>query len=163
MTNHLPAARRRAGFTLMELLLAVTVLTFVTGATYALFRSQSQNFKSNTARYDLIESARGAIEASERIIRTMGARADQQRPDESHFGCLDGAAQRAFVTGMGDGGRRRGEFAAAGEQAFVFGVLLFHGESPDALLWANHRHLRRGAQCRLLGHDAMPAGASDLT
>lgn len=80
MTNHLPAARRRAGFTLMELLLAVTVLTFVTGATYALFRSQSQNFKSNTARYDLIESARGAIEASERIIRTMGAGTPNNQP-----------------------------------------------------------------------------------
>ena len=70
----------RAGFSLMELLLAVTVLTVVTGATYALFRSQSQSFRSNTARFDLIESARGAIEASERIIRTMGAGTPNNQP-----------------------------------------------------------------------------------
>ena len=60
----------------------------------------------------------------------LGARPDQQRQDDAFFGGLDGAAQRAFVAGMGDGGRRRGQFPAAGEQAFVFGVLLFHGESP---------------------------------
>lgn len=80
MMNHRPAPHRRAGFSLMELLLAVTVLAFVTGATFALFRSQSQNFKNNTARYDLIENARGAIEAAERIIRTMGAGTPNNQP-----------------------------------------------------------------------------------
>ena len=80
MTQPTPPMLRRAGFSLMELLLAVTVLTFVTGATYALFRSQSQNFKNNTARYDLIENARGAIEAAERIIRTMGAGTPNNQP-----------------------------------------------------------------------------------
>ena len=80
MTQPTPPMLRRAGFSLMELLIAVTVLTFVTGATYALFRSQSQNFENNTARYDLIENARGAIEAAERIIRTMGAGTPNNQP-----------------------------------------------------------------------------------
>ena len=71
MTQPTPPMLRRAGFSLMELLLAVTVLTFVTGATYALFRSQSQNFKNNTARYDLIENARGAIEAADMVATSL--------------------------------------------------------------------------------------------
>jgi len=56
----------------------------------------------------------------------LAARADQQRLDDAHFGGFDGAAQRAFVTRMGDGSRCRGQCLAAGKQQSVLGVFLFH-------------------------------------
>ena len=60
----------------------------------------------------------------------FGARADQNRLQYPQFGCLDGAAQRAFVAGMGHGGRGGGKFLAAGDQAFVLLVLAFHELTP---------------------------------
>ncbi len=80
MTNTPRRTNRAAGFSMMELLLAITVMTLVMGATFSLFRSQSQSFRANTARFDLVENARGAMEASERIIRTMGAGTPNNQP-----------------------------------------------------------------------------------
>lgn len=68
------------GFTLIELLIAMTMTLVVTGAAYALFRSQSRAFAANSDRYDLIQNARSAIEGTERVIRTMGAGSPNNQP-----------------------------------------------------------------------------------
>lgn len=69
-----------AGFSLIELLIAVTMLVGVLGATYTIFRSQSVSFRENTRRFDLAQNARSSIELSERVIRTMGAGVTGQQP-----------------------------------------------------------------------------------
>lgn len=76
------ATRRHAtaGFSLIELLLVVTMLVGIVGATFALFRSQSVSFRQNTRRFDLVQNARASLELSERIIRTMGAGVTGQQP-----------------------------------------------------------------------------------
>ncbi len=72
--------RRAAGFTLVELLIVITMLVGIMGATYSLFRSQSVSMRQNTDRFDLIQNARGAMELSERVVRTMGAGVTGQQP-----------------------------------------------------------------------------------
>ena len=78
MTNL--SRRPTAGFSLIELLVAVTMLVGVMGAGYALFKSQSTSFRQNTERYDLVQNARGSLEWSDRVIRTMGAGVVGQQP-----------------------------------------------------------------------------------
>lgn len=73
-------ANRRSGFSLIELLIAMVMLLGITGATFALFRSQSRSFRQNTDRFDLVQNARSALELSERVIRTMGAGVSGQQP-----------------------------------------------------------------------------------
>lgn len=73
-------SRSTAGFSLIELLIAMTMLLAITGATYSLFRSQSQAFRGNTDRYDLVQNVRNALESSERVIRTMGAGVAAEQP-----------------------------------------------------------------------------------
>lgn len=72
--------RSTAGFSLIELLVAMTMLVGVVGAGYALFKSQSTSFRQNTERYDLVQNARGSLEWSDRVIRTMGAGVVGQQP-----------------------------------------------------------------------------------
>ncbi len=70
----------RAGFTLVELLLVIVMLAAVMGATFMLFQSQSRAFRTGSNRYDLVQNARGAMELSERVIRTMGAGVTGNQP-----------------------------------------------------------------------------------
>lgn len=72
--------RKTAGFSLLELLIVATMLVAVIGATYTLFKSQSVSFRQNTDRFDLVQNARGALELTERVIRTMGAGVSGQQP-----------------------------------------------------------------------------------
>lgn len=71
---------RRAGFSLIELLIAITMLVAILGATYTLFRQQSVSFRQNTDRFDLVQNARNSMELTERVIRTMGAGVSGQQP-----------------------------------------------------------------------------------
>ncbi len=73
-------SQRSAGFTLIELLVVISMLGIITAATFSLFRSQSQSFRSNTQRFDLVQNVRSAIELSERTIRTMGAGVAGEQP-----------------------------------------------------------------------------------
>ena len=73
-------SRRTHGFSLLELLIVVTMMVAVIGATYTLFKSQSTSFRQNTDRFDMVQNARGALELSERVIRTMGAGVSGQQP-----------------------------------------------------------------------------------
>lgn len=70
----------RRGVTLIELLVVIVIVSGVVATTYSLFQSQSQSFRKNTDRFDLAQNARGAIELSERVIRTMGAGVTGQQP-----------------------------------------------------------------------------------
>lgn len=72
--------RPTAGFSLIELLIVTIMMVAVIGATYTLFRSQSVSFRQNTDRFDLVQNARGALELTERVIRTMGAGVSGQQP-----------------------------------------------------------------------------------
>jgi prepilin-type N-terminal cleavage/methylation domain-containing protein len=77
----MPTPRRAtAGFSLIELLIAMTMLVGVMGATYAMFKSQSVSFRQNTRRFDLVQNTRSSIELGERVIRTMGAGVTGQQP-----------------------------------------------------------------------------------
>ncbi len=64
---------RTAGFSLVELLIAMTVLSIITLATVTLFRSQNVAFRMGTERFDMLQGTRNSMELTERIIRTMGA------------------------------------------------------------------------------------------
>lgn len=75
-----PQRRSTAGFSLLELLIVATMLVAVIGTTYTLFKSQSVSFRQNTDRFDLVQNARGALELTERVIRTMGAGVSGQQP-----------------------------------------------------------------------------------
>src|SRR5690606_28013277 len=70
----------RRGVTLIELLVVIVIVSGVVATTYSLFQSQSQSFRKNTDRYDLAQNARGAIELTERVIRTMGAGVTGEQP-----------------------------------------------------------------------------------
>ncbi|MEP6590359.1 MAG: prepilin-type N-terminal cleavage/methylation domain-containing protein [Gemmatimonadota bacterium] len=80
MPSPRPSPRPTAGFTLAELLIAMTMTLVVAGAAWSLFRSQSRSFTSNSDRYDLVQNARGTLEGAERVIRTMGAGSPNNQP-----------------------------------------------------------------------------------
>src|SRR5690606_40120313 len=75
-----PSRRSRAGFSLVELLIVIIMMAGVMGVTYTLFQAQSRSFRNNNNRFDLVQNARGAIELSERVIRTMGAGVTGEQP-----------------------------------------------------------------------------------
>ncbi|MGH7593547.1 MAG: prepilin-type N-terminal cleavage/methylation domain-containing protein [Gemmatimonadales bacterium] len=72
--------RQRAGFTLVEMLIAMVMTVAVMGAAFSMFRSQSRFFGTNQQRFDMMQNARGALEESERVIRTMGAGVPSGQP-----------------------------------------------------------------------------------
>jgi len=70
----------RAGFTLVELLIGITMTAAVMGAGFSLFQSQSRFFGTNEQRYDMMQNSRGALEDAQRVIRTMGAGVPNTQP-----------------------------------------------------------------------------------
>lgn len=76
----LPRSRATAGFTMTELLIAMTMTLAIAGAAWSLFRAQNRAFMSNSDRFDMVQNARGAIEGAERVIRTMGAGTPNTQP-----------------------------------------------------------------------------------
>jgi hypothetical protein len=76
----MPMPTRRSGFTLMEMLIGITMTVAVMGAGFSLFRSQSRFFDTNQQRYDMMQNSRGALEETQRVIRTMGAGVPNTQP-----------------------------------------------------------------------------------
>jgi prepilin-type N-terminal cleavage/methylation domain-containing protein len=72
--------RHQAGFTLIEMLIVLVLLAFVTGSTVSFFRSQNQAFLNASRRLDVLQNARFAISQVERELRTMGAGVSGQQP-----------------------------------------------------------------------------------
>jgi type II secretory pathway pseudopilin PulG len=70
----------RTGFTLVELLIGMTMTAAVMGAGFSLFRSQARFLDTNQQRYDMMQNSRGALEDAERVIRTMGAGVPNSQP-----------------------------------------------------------------------------------
>jgi len=65
--------RNRRGFTLIEMLISVTLLLFITGAAVQFLRSQTSLVASATAKMDALQNAEFAATQIERELREAGA------------------------------------------------------------------------------------------
>ena len=70
----------RAGFSLVELLVTLIVLTMIMGTTVMFFRNQNTAFLKGSEKMDLLQNARYTVSQVERILRTMGAGVTGQQP-----------------------------------------------------------------------------------
>lgn len=70
----------RAGFSLVELLIAMVVMSLVMGSTIAVFRSQSANFRFGGQRLELSQNGRYVLASIDRELRTAGAGVTTQQP-----------------------------------------------------------------------------------
>ena len=68
-----PVRLGRAGFSLLEVMIALIVLSLVMGSAVALLRSQTRGFATGADRTDLYQNGRYIVTTLERIIRTEGA------------------------------------------------------------------------------------------
>jgi prepilin-type N-terminal cleavage/methylation domain-containing protein len=73
-------SKRRAGFTLIEVMIAMVVLGFVMGAAISVFRSQSTNFRVGGQRLELEQNLRYAVGTLDRVVRTAGAGTTSTQP-----------------------------------------------------------------------------------
>lgn len=73
-------ARGRAGFSLVELLIAMVVMGLVMGSAVAAFRSQSRAFRKGGATMDVNQNARFAMSTMGRVVRTLGAGVAANQP-----------------------------------------------------------------------------------
>ncbi|MEO6778715.1 MAG: prepilin-type N-terminal cleavage/methylation domain-containing protein [Gemmatimonadaceae bacterium] len=84
MMKHALRARRRGafrrGFTLLEVMLAITILLMVFALTFPLFRSQVRAMGSTAGRSDAQQNVRFAISTMERQLRIAGAGVSDQQP-----------------------------------------------------------------------------------
>ena len=69
-----------AGFTLIELMLTMVILSMVMGATVAIFRSQTRSFQLGGERMDLFQNMRYAVSTVDRVLRTTGSGVANQQP-----------------------------------------------------------------------------------
>jgi prepilin-type N-terminal cleavage/methylation domain-containing protein len=76
-----PRARRTtAGFSLVELLIAMVVLGLVMGSALSVFRSQSKNFRVGGTKMELTQNIRYALSTIDRVLRTTGAGTGTSQP-----------------------------------------------------------------------------------
>ena len=68
------------GFTLVELLLALVVLSIVMGATISMLRSQVRTFRIGGERLEQTQNMRYAVSTVDRVLRTTGAGVANQQP-----------------------------------------------------------------------------------
>jgi len=71
---------KTSGFTLIELMLTLVILSMVMGATVAVFRSQTRSFRLGGERMDLFQNMRYALTTVDRVLRTAGSGAANQQP-----------------------------------------------------------------------------------
>lgn len=69
-----------AGFSLIEMLIAMIVLSFVMGAAVSVMRSQSRAFARGGTRMELTQNMRYATSTVDRVVRTMGAGVGTNQP-----------------------------------------------------------------------------------
>jgi prepilin-type N-terminal cleavage/methylation domain-containing protein len=70
----------RAGFTLVELMVALVMLSVVMGATIGLLRNQTRTFRISGERMELSQNMRYAVGTIDRMLRTTGAGVANQQP-----------------------------------------------------------------------------------
>ncbi len=80
------SSRRDAGFTLLELMIALVILSFVMGSAISLLRSQNLYFARGTRRTDMLQNGRFAVGNVERVLRTMGSGVTGQQPMLAYAG-----------------------------------------------------------------------------
>lgn len=73
-------AGRRSGFTLVELMITLVVLSVVMGASLSVFRSQNAGFRMAGERMELFQNMRYATSTIDRMLRTTGAGVANQQP-----------------------------------------------------------------------------------
>jgi prepilin-type N-terminal cleavage/methylation domain-containing protein len=69
-----------AGFTLIELMIVMVMLSLVMGATISAFLSQTRSFRMGGERMDQFQNMRYAIGTIDRVLRTAGAGVANQQP-----------------------------------------------------------------------------------
>jgi prepilin-type N-terminal cleavage/methylation domain-containing protein len=72
--------RARRGFSLVEMMISLVVLSVIMGAAISVLRSQSQSFLRGGARMDLNQNARFALTTVDRVLRTLGAGTTPDQP-----------------------------------------------------------------------------------
>jgi hypothetical protein len=70
----------RAGFSLVELLVTLIVMTMIMGTTVMFFRNQNTSFLKGSEKMDLLQNARYTVSQVERILRTLGSGVTGQQP-----------------------------------------------------------------------------------
>lgn len=71
---------RSAGFTLVELMVAMVMLSLVMGAIITLLRNQTRTFRISGERMELSQNMRYAVGTIDRALRTTGAGVANQQP-----------------------------------------------------------------------------------
>lgn len=80
MTTYPNRRDRRAGFSLVELLVTLVVMALIMGTTVMFFQNQSKAFAKGSEKLDQFQNARYGISQVERIVRTLGAGVTGQQP-----------------------------------------------------------------------------------
>ncbi len=76
-----PTLRRsEAGFSLIEMMIGLIVLSVIMGAAVSVMRSQSRNFARGGNRMELTQNLRYAVSATERLVRTLGGGIGTNQP-----------------------------------------------------------------------------------
>lgn len=73
-------SRSQAGFTLIEMMIGLIVLSVVMGAAVSVIRSQSRNFTKGGNRMELTQNLRYAVSSTERLVRTLGGGIGTNQP-----------------------------------------------------------------------------------
>lgn len=73
-------ARSEAGFSLVELLVTLVVLSLIMGTTVLFFQNQTKAFAKGSEKMDLLQNARYTVSQMERLVRTLGAGVTGQQP-----------------------------------------------------------------------------------
>ncbi len=71
---------RRRGFTMIELLIALVVLSIVVATATTAFRSQSKHFRIGSTKMETVQNMRYALGTLERSVRTMGSGTTPRQP-----------------------------------------------------------------------------------
>ena len=76
-----PARRdSRAGFSLVELLVTLIILSMIMGTTVLFFQHQNRSFLKGSEKMDLLQNARYTVSEVERVLRTLGSGVTGQQP-----------------------------------------------------------------------------------
>jgi prepilin-type N-terminal cleavage/methylation domain-containing protein len=78
MTSRRSTPRR--GFSLVEMLIALVVLSLVMGATITLLRGQTRTFRIGGQRLEQAQNLRYVVSTLDRVLRTAGAGVSNQQP-----------------------------------------------------------------------------------
>src|SRR3954453_8592553 len=71
---------RNAGFTMVEMMVSMIMLSVVMGAIVSLLRSQTRTFRTSGERMELSQNMRYAVGTIDRVLRTTGSGVANQQP-----------------------------------------------------------------------------------